>query len=68
MQETREIKFRFLAWEYPLGKEMATHCSILAWKIFTENEKFHGERSLVSYEHVHTNPAPRPPTHTLKVK
>ena len=22
-----------LGWEYPLEKEMATHCSILAWKI-----------------------------------
>ena len=23
----------FLGWEYPLEKEMATHSSILAWKI-----------------------------------
>ena len=30
MQETR---VRFLEWEDPLEKEMATHCSILAWKI-----------------------------------
>ena len=30
MQETR---FRSLGWEDPLGKEMATHSSILAWKI-----------------------------------
>ena len=24
---------RFLGWEGPLEKEMATHCTILAWKI-----------------------------------
>ena len=24
---------RFLGWEDPLGKDMATHSSILAWKI-----------------------------------
>ena len=30
MQETR---VRFLGWEVPLEKEMATHSSILAWKI-----------------------------------
>ena len=29
MQETR---VRFLDWEDPLGKEMATHSSILAWR------------------------------------
>ena len=30
MQETQ---VRFLGWEDPLEKEMATHSSILAWKI-----------------------------------
>ena len=30
MQETQ---FRSLGWEDPLEKEMATHSSILAWKI-----------------------------------
>ena len=30
MQETW---VRFLEWEDPLEKEMATHCSILAWRI-----------------------------------
>ena len=30
MQNTR---VRFLGWEDPLEKEMATHSSILAWKI-----------------------------------
>jgi len=30
MQETQ---IRSLGWEDPLEKEMATHCSILAWRI-----------------------------------
>ena len=30
MQETQ---IRFLVWEDPLEKEMATHSSILAWRI-----------------------------------
>ena len=29
----REIRVRFLVWEDPLEKEMATHSSTLAWKI-----------------------------------
>ena len=29
----RETWVRSLGWEDPLEKEMATHCSILAWKI-----------------------------------
>ena len=29
----QEIWVRFLGWEDPLEKEMATHSSILAWKI-----------------------------------
>ena len=29
----RETWVRFLGWEYPLEKEMATHSSILAWRI-----------------------------------
>ena len=37
MQETRVLS---LIWEDPLEKEMATHSSILAWKI-------HGWRSLI---------------------
>ena len=39
MQETR---VQFLGWEDPLEKEMATHSSILAWRI-------HGQRSLAGY-------------------
>ena len=29
----RETQVRFLGWEDPLEKEMATHSSVLAWKI-----------------------------------
>ena len=29
----RETRVRFLGWEAPLEKEMATHSSVLAWKI-----------------------------------
>ena len=33
MQETQEMWAQFLGWEDPLEKEMATHFSILVWKI-----------------------------------
>ena len=33
MQETQEMWVRFLGQEDPLEEDMATHCSILAWKI-----------------------------------
>ena len=33
MRETQETQVRSLGWENPLEKEMATHFSILAWKI-----------------------------------
>ena len=33
MQEEQETWFQFLDWENPLEKKMATHSSILAWKI-----------------------------------
>ena len=29
----QEIRVLFLGWEDPLGKEMATHSNILAWRI-----------------------------------
>ena len=29
----QEMRIRFLGWEDPLVKEMATHSSILAWEI-----------------------------------
>ena len=33
MQETKETWARSLGWEDPLEEEMATHSSILAWKL-----------------------------------
>ena len=33
IQEIQEIQIQFLGWEDPLEYEMATHSSILAWKI-----------------------------------
>ena len=33
MQEMQEAEVRSLGWEDPLEWEMATHASILAWKI-----------------------------------
>ena len=33
MQETQEVQVQSLDWEHPLEGEMATHSSILAWKI-----------------------------------
>ena len=33
MQETQETQVQSLGWEDPLEEEMATHSSILAWKM-----------------------------------
>ena len=33
MEETQEIQVRFQGWEDPLEEKMATHSSILAWRI-----------------------------------
>ena len=33
LPEVLETWVQFLGWEYPLEKGMATHSSILAWKI-----------------------------------
>ena len=33
MQKTQETQVQSLGWEDPLEEEMATHSSILAWKI-----------------------------------
>ena len=33
MQEMQEVRVRSLGWEDPLEQEMATYCSILAWRI-----------------------------------
>ena len=42
MQETQETWVQSLGGEDPLEEEMATHSSILAWRI-------HGQRSLAGY-------------------
>ena len=34
----QETRVRSLGWEHPLEKEMATHSSILAWKILWTEE------------------------------
>ena len=33
VQEAQELQVRFLGWEDPLAEGMATHSSILAWRI-----------------------------------
>ena len=33
MHETQEMRVQFLGQEDPLEKEMATHSSVLAWRI-----------------------------------
>ena len=38
MQEMKEKQVQFLGWEDPLEEEMATHSSILAWKILCTEE------------------------------
>ena len=38
LQETQERWVRFLGWEDPLEKEMATHSSILVWEILWTEE------------------------------
>ena len=47
MQKTQEARLRSLGWEDPLEEEMATHSTILAWRI-------HGQGSLAccgSWDH-----------------
>ena len=47
MQETQEIRVQSLGWEDPLEEGMATHSSILAWRIpWTEEPG--GLRSIAS--------------------
>ena len=43
MQEPQETWVQSLGQEYPLEDGMATHASILAWRI-------HGRRSLAGYD------------------
>ena len=61
MQETQEMWVQFLSWEDPLEKEMATHSSILAWRIpWTEEPEGcspWGHRESDATEHTHTHTA-----------
>ena len=52
MQETR---VRSLGWEDPLEKEMATHSSILAWRILMN----YGRRFVTLYRSQGARPSPR---------
>ena len=56
MQETQDIQVRFLGWEDPLEEEMATHSSILAWKILWTGEP--GRLQSVGCKEAHTIEAP----------
>ena len=47
MQETQETRVQFLGQEDPLEEGMATHSSILAWRI-PWTEKSHRLQSIVS--------------------
>ena len=38
IKETQEMPVQSLCWEDPLEKEMATHSSILAWRILWTEE------------------------------
>ena len=66
MQETQEMQVWSLGWEDPLEEEMATHSSILAWRI-PWTEETDGLPSIGSQtvghswvtEHTHTNILPK---------
>ena len=58
MQETQGIRVRSLGWEVPLEEEMATHSSILAWKIPQRSLAGYspwGHKELNMTEHAHTH-------------
>ena len=38
VEETQEMRVRSLGWEDPLEKDMATHSSILAWRMLWTEE------------------------------
>ena len=50
MQENQETWIQSLCWEDPLGKEMVTHSSILAWKILWTEE--HGRLQSIGLQTV----------------
>ena len=56
MQELQETWVQSLGWEDPLEKEMATHSSILAWRIpwTEESDSPQGCNESDMTEHAHT--------------
>ena len=57
MPETQKIRVQFLGQEDPLGEEMTTHCSILAWRTMDKGTWWatvHGVAELNSTEHTTT--------------
>ena len=58
MQEIQEMQVQSLGWEDPLEKEMATHSSILAWRIpWTEEpgrlQSMESQRVRYDWAHTH---------------
>ena len=51
----QETRVRSLSWEDPLGKEMATHSSILAWKISWTEESGGGRKESGTTEQLTLN-------------
>ena len=45
MQQTQKMLIKFLGWEDPLEKEIATHSSILAWRIPWMKEPGYGPKN-----------------------
>ena len=55
MQEMQEMQVRSLCWEDPLEDSMATHSSILGWKIpWTEEPGGLQSMGSDTIEHAHT--------------
>ena len=54
MQETQDTRIQFLGWEDPLQKEVATHSSILAWKIPWTDETESKTTEQITDTHTHT--------------
>ena len=51
MQEPQETKVLSLGWKNPLEKGMATHSSILAWRIVMDREAWQASMGLQRAEH-----------------
>ena len=69
MQETQETWVRSLGQEDPLEEGMATHFSVLAWRIPWKEEpgelQSTGLKRVGHYQATNTNPAPKLPPQEL---